>query len=168
MAGRMRHVRSARKSLWLQFAPADVTLTSSGSVNLSFSLNAAALALRPFTVVRSHFEVMVRSDQEAAVEQQQIGFGLAVVSDQAVAAGVASVPTPLTELGSSLWFVNRLIFGEESRLVDKALPARSVQIDSKAMRKVEVGMDIIVVAENGTIGGGAIISMGGRVLIKTN
>ncbi len=161
--------RSTRKSLWLQFVPITVTLGAANSA-LAFSLNAAALALRPFTVVRTHFEVMMISDQAAAVEQQVAGLGIAVVSDQAIAVGITAVPTPVSELGSSLWFVNQLLLGEESHQTDLTLAPNRYSIDSKAMRKVETGSDIGVMLETITIGGsgGAIFNVGGRILIKTN
>jgi len=156
-----------RKSLWLQFEPIQTTMTAPGG-SIMFTLNAAALALTPFTVVRSHFELMVRSDQSAAVEQQIVGFGIAVVSDQAVGVGVTAVPTPIVDMGSSLWFVHKLIYGEENRLINLLLPPTLASVDSKAMRKVESGSDIIVVAEMSALGGGAILTVGGRMLIKTN
>ena len=161
--------RSTRRlTSWFQFVPADTTL-GGASVALVFSLNAAALALRPFTVVRSHFVVKVRSDQAAAIEQQNVGFGIAVVSDQAVAIGVTAVPTPITEMGSNLWFQHALIFSDESALTDRTRPAVGKDLDSKAMRKVEIGQDIIVVLETSpSIGNGAIVTVGGRMLIKNN
>ncbi len=160
-------IRQRRLTTWFQFSPADSTMTASGGSAI-FSLNAAALALRPFTIVRSHFEIGLRSDQEAAVEQQRVGFGIAVVSDEATAVGVTAIPTPVTEAASNLWLLHQYIFGEESRLVDKALPERQVSIDSKAMRKVEVGQDVVVVAELAGVGGGVIITVAGRMLIKNN
>ena len=70
MARRHLPVRSGskRKTLWLEFQPVLATTDAAGEAVLVFSLNAAALALRPFTIVRTHFEVMVTSDQAAAVE----------------------------------------------------------------------------------------------------
>ena len=156
-----------RKTLWLQFQPTNVTL-GSGSSALIFSLNAAALALRPFTLVRSHFEIMTRSDQSAAVEQQLVGVGMAVVSDESRAVGITAIPTPISELGSSLWFLNRLIFGQESTVIDTSMGARTVAVDSKAMRKVEVGQDIVIVGEASATGEAAILTLGGRILVKTN
>ena len=169
MAPRARMSRGPkRKTLWLQFEPLDTTLSAATSAAILFSLNAAALALRPFTIVRSHFEILLRSDQGAAVEQQNGGFGLAVVSDEAVAVGVTAVPTPISQLGSSLWFLHQLYMAQESHVTDVAQPAGVYSIDSKAMRKVEVGQDIIVVAENSAIGLGCTLAAGGRILIKTN
>jgi len=133
-----------------------------------FSLNAAALALRPFTIVRTRMELQLRSDQAAAIEFQRASFGLAVVSDQAVAVGVTAVPTPFTDMGSDLWFVHQNLWGDESNLTDRTRPSTYVTIDSKAMRKVDIGQDIVVVAEFGTGGGGAILGAAGRMLVKVN
>ncbi len=168
-----RHVRVARgprrKMLWLQFRPVSAT-QATGNSSIVFSLNAAALALRPFTLIRSHFQCLVQSDQAAAVEAQNVAFGLAVVSDEAVAAGAAAVPTPLLQMGSSLWFAHQLMMTMDSRTVDLSKPAGIINIDSKAARKVDVGSDIIVVLENESIGGsgGSITFVGGRILVKTN
>jgi len=166
---RARHARSARKSLWLEFQPAETTIAGVGQT-LVFSLNAAALALEPFTIIRTHFSVMVRSDQSAAVERQMGGFGIAVVSDQAVGVGITAVPHPVSDLGSSLWFLNQLLFSEANTVTDRTTPVRNYQLDSRAMRKVEVGSDIVVVVENISLGGsgGSIFTLGGRILIKTN
>ncbi len=165
MASRKFGHSAKRQTTWFQFAPVEQTVTSGAA--LVFSLNAAALAMRPFTIVRAHFEIMIRSDQAAAVEQQLAGIGMAVVSDEAVAVGVSAVPTPITEMASHLWFLHRLIFADASTLTDRTIPAKSLTIDSKAMRKVEVGSDIILAVEH-TVGGGWIMDIGGRLLVKNN
>ncbi len=155
-------------SVWFGFQHASSTMTSTGGT-IIFSLNAAALALEPFTIVRSHFEVALRSDQAAAVERQSASFGIAVVSDQAVAIGVTAVPTPFTDMASDLWFVHRNIFGDESSLTDITRPETRISIDSKAMRKVDIGQDIVVVGElASTPGTGQIMRVAGRMLVKTH
>ena len=95
-------ISQKRLTSWFQFQPIRVTGAAGGTI--MFSLNAAALALRPFTIVRSRFEVGIISDQTAATEDQLGAIGMAVVSDQAVAVGVTAVPTPITDMGSDLWF----------------------------------------------------------------
>ena len=158
-----------RLTSWFQFAPTDVTMTASGGTVI-FSLNAAALALRPFTVVRTRFEIQVGSDQAAAIEKQVVGVGIAVVSDQAAAIGVTAVPTPITDIGSDLWFMHQLVYGDESSLTDRTRSSTRVSVDSKAMRKVDIGQDLVVVAEISTAAGdsGAIVIVGGRMLVKVN
>ncbi len=80
-------IRSRRETTWFEFQPAEATIGTAGDSVLLFSLNAAALALRPFTIVRSRFMAAIRSDHAAAIEHQLGAVGLAVVSDQAVAVG---------------------------------------------------------------------------------
>jgi len=156
-----------RETSWFGFPPAETGLA--GSSVLVFTLTAAALALRPFTIVRTHVELSLRSDQAAAIERQFGGFGIAVVSDQAVAIGVTAVPTPITDSDSNLWLAHTMIFADESNLTDRTRSGTFKTIDSKAMRKVELGQDIIWVAEgSGAIGSGMTMGMGGRMLIKNH
>ena len=156
-----------RKSLWLQFAPTEVTIVTTGAT-LVFSLNAAALATLPFTVVRSRFAVHIRSDQVAAAETQQLGVGLAVVSVQASAVGITAVPTPITDLSSDMFFWIDLLF--DDNVVDSSPLTRTkgayFQVDSKAMRKVGVGQDIVLVMEGAAQNDGLVATVGGRMLVK--
>ncbi len=164
-----RALGSARRhTAWFQFVPTLQVLTAAGGT-IIFSLNAAALALRPFTVVRSRFSAFVASDQIAAKEQQVVGLGHAVVSDEAVAVGVSAVPTPISELGSDLWFTMDILMagsdiggGSGSQGNNGSFFA----LDSKAMRKVNVGQDIVSVAELSASGQGLRVIWGGRMLVK--
>ena len=157
-----------RQTSWFQFLPASSTETAVGGT-IFFSLNAAALALRPFTIVRTRFMGMVVSDNAAGAEQQVGAVGVAVVSDQAVAAGITAVSTPITEMGSDLWFVHELFMGVGS--IASAVGnngAWQTRIDSKAMRRVDIGQDLVVVAEFSAAGGGFTYTLGGRMLVKIN
>ena len=93
---------------------------------------------------------------------------MSVVSDQALAAGIASVPTPITDLGSDLFFLHVMIWGDESALTDRTRSLTRGTIESRAMRKVNDDSDIAFVAEKGSQGSGVILQIGGRMLIKTN
>ncbi len=165
-----RHVirpRGARrKSLWLQFALQSTT-DAGNSASIIFSLNAAALALRPFTIIRTHMSFFLRSDQAAANETQQCTWGAAIVSDQAVAVGITAVPTPDTEMGSSLFFARKIMFADGVALTDVTTPGQYFELDSKAQRKVEIGQDIVIVEENPQTPG-YVLKMGGVILVKTN
>ena len=161
--------RPSRATVWLGFIPARVALTAAGGTVI-FTLNAAALALRPFTVVRTRFALFIDSDQSAAAEQQVAGFGVAVVSEEAAAAGVASVPTPITEIPSDLWFVHRVLYSAQSASDAGGRGGNAGTdyiVDSKAMRKVSIGQDIVVVGEFSAVGGGLRLTVGGRMLVKT-
>jgi len=114
-------------------------------------------------------EFQIATDQSSTLEDQVVGFGLAVVSDEAVAVGVSAVPTPITEMASHLWFLHTILFADASNVAASVRPATRRSIDSKAMRKVEVGSDIIVVAEvPAGVSDGTEITVGGRMLVKNN
>jgi len=103
------------------------------------------------TVRRTHVMLSVISDQGAALEQQNGALGMIVVSDLAIAAGVASIPGPVTDASDDGWF---LWFGV-SQVVGAQLGGGVTQstgvsyvIDSKGMRKVADGFTIAVVYES--------------------
>ena len=169
---RSRVVRSRgprRTTTWFDIPPTSTIMTASGGTLVSV-LNAAALALRPFTIVRTHLLVHITSDQLAADEIQMAAVGFAVVSDQASAAGVGSIPTPVTENGSDLWFLHQFVINEfalNSAIGFDANAGHQYLIDSKAMRKVDIGQDVVQVAEQTTFNG-VIVNMAGRMLVKNN
>ncbi len=154
-----------RESLWLFKTVTAVTMTVPGGT-VALSLNAAALLLRPFTIVRTHMQIALRSDQSAAIETQVAAIGIAVVSDEAVAVGVTAVPTPVTEAGSDLWMLHQFIYADESQLTDRTRSGQFMSLDSKAMRKVIDGQDLVTVTEMSSVGGGVVMVIGGRTLIK--
>ncbi len=159
-------IRKTRLTTWFSIGFTQTTITTQTSV-LVAALNAAGLALRPFTIVRTHLEVMLRSDQSAAIEVQQAALGMAVVSDQSVGIGVTAVPTPVTDLASSMWFQHRVLFAHHQEITDRSEPAVNYSIDSKAMRKVELGQDVILVLENAAATG-IVVNIAGRFLVKNN
>ena len=166
---RNRMIRSGRKTFWLSGAHIQTTMAAANTAVLVSSLNAAALALRPFTIVRSRGFWTLTSDQTAATEGQSVAHGLIVVSDQAVAIGVTAVPTPVVDDGSS-WHVldaaaTRFTFISGVGVAFNTMPERYV-IDSKAMRKVEEGQDLIQVVATSGVSSGAIVHTYMRTLIK--
>jgi len=161
--------RSRRESLWLFGGPFDTTLAVATSSALVGVLNAGALALRPFTVVRTHLNWFMKSDQTGVLEEQQVGYGLAVVSDQASAIGITAVPTPFTDLGSDLWFLHAVLASSFTFIsgVGVEAPGGTMKdVDSRAMRKVEDGQDIAVVLENSGISDGTQNLSVFRMLVK--
>jgi len=165
-----RHGVMRRESLWLgQAATVRTTGAAASTATLLTSLSAGALALRPFTVVRSRGELYLTSDQDGASEFYEMAYGECVVSDQAVAIGVTAVPTPSTDSESDLWFVYERMMG--ATLFATAAGFESFEgvgrsYDSKAMRKVEEGQDIIAVQETSSISFGATLASFRRSLIK--
>jgi len=164
-AGAVRSQR--RETVWIGLSPL-VDTASAASVLVS-SLSATALALRPFTIVRTHIELMFDTDQAAASENQLGAIGLAVINAPAVVIGITAMPTPVTDLGSDLFFVHQAMvshfeFGDLTGFNSQA--GRRYTVDSKAMRKVNDDEDIAFTYEVSGGGGGANLLSMGRMLLK--
>ncbi len=173
-----RHVGRARggprrEFSWFEIEPVSAVLTVAGGTIFN-SMSAVELARRPFTIMRTHLTCWIESDQSAASEKQLAAIGLAVVSDQAAAAGVGSIPTPITDDDSDLWFVHKFLmsnflFASGVGFAEGQSAGMLYEVDSKAMRKVNDGEDIVVVAEvDAVIGGGVVVTTAGRLLIKNH
>ncbi len=161
--GRMR-----RETQWLFYTSNDVVLAAASTASVRSSLNAAALALRPFTVIRTRGHWGVKSDQAGASEQYSASMGWVVVSDQASTVGVTAVPTPETDRGSDLWYVYESMAGEFIFISGVGVfeAGHWSDFDSRAARKVEEGQDINVIVESSAISSGCEVFSGARFLIK--
>ncbi len=140
-----------------------------GSSIFALSLTAAELAFRPFTIVRTHLEILQQSDQLAVSEFMAAALGICVVSQSASSAGIGAIPTPLTELDSDLWLVYQPMLHQflfASAVGFQAMVGVRYTVDSKAMRKVNNDQDVAVVVEGSVTGEGQSISVIGRMLIK--
>ena len=94
-----------RTTMWVALNPFEDNITGSGATLVS-TANATLLALRPFTIVRTHLYWAFGSDQISANESQVVALGMAIVSEQAAAIGITAIPIPVTDLGSDLFFVH--------------------------------------------------------------
>ena len=163
----MRGGGKRRETLWIGSAAVQQALATAAPFQI-LNFNAAALALRPFTIVRTRGVIVLRSDQVAATEDYGAAVGFSVVSDQAVAIGVTAVPTPNTDVSSDLWFVYETIFGRflfASAVGQNDGQVVQRQFDSKAMRKVEDGQDLSVTVEAAPFQGSS-ITVQNRMLVK--
>ena len=164
---RLVRAKSDRQMIWIG-VDIDSTAVAASTVILLGVLNAAALALWPFTVVRSRYRMLWTSDQIAASEQPHGAAGCMVVSDQASATGVTAIPDPVTN-SDAPWFmyeplILRFEFG--SAIGFQSPSGFMVDVDSKAMRKVGNNEDVVTIVTNSDAASGALISMQGRMLIK--
>ena len=108
------------------------------------------------TIRRTVGVIGVSSDQTGGIEQQLGAVGYLVATSTALAAGVASLPGPVTERDDDGWFVWQSVI----RRGDASLTSPVVEIfnyDSKAMRRVEEGYAVAVVAENSHATNGLLI-----------
>ena len=143
------------------------TQPAGGAATLLATLNAAALLLRPFTILRTRIEILWRSDQTATNETPTGAYGQIVVKQTAGAIGVTAVPTPLTEIDAD-WYIYQGLTVATDSLTSVGFDmdmGHHWTIDSKAMRKVGVQDDDAVVVELDTAAG-AFINVEGRQLIQ--
>ncbi len=163
----LRGGRNRRESLWGSIATSQVNIAAAGTAILAFSGNAALLALRPFTVVRQRINWFCRGDVVTGGEVWGAAFGSCIVMDQAVAIGITAVPTPITDQDSDVWFMYDQMYGRFGGTTVEEV-GRQKDIDSKAMRKVEDGQDLIYVVETpaAAISVSATSVIGGRFLLK--
>ncbi len=98
------------------------------------------------TVRRTRGMVFVTSDQPSASEAIFGAYGLIVVTDAAAAIGVTAVPGPVTEANDDGWFVWQPFMTKGADTIASYQPA--FEFDSKAMRKVDTGFQIVMVIEN--------------------
>jgi len=156
-----------RTSMWIG-SRLTLTTVTAGTPTLLATLNAAALAQRPFTIIRTHVMLSIATDQTASAEFVQGALGFQVVTDKAAAAGVASVPTPLGQPDADFFvyqpFQDRFVIFDSTGTQEMNGAGNVWMIDSKAMRKVGPDDDVAVTIEN--IVNGYVVALEGRILIK--
>jgi len=113
----------------------------------------ASLAFEdPQTIMRTRGMMSIIPDVTTADLSIVGAVGMGVVSQEAFAAGVASVPEPFTDADWGGWFVWRsfgLRFNFETAIGVNFVPANwQFEVDSKAMRRVTPNEVLVVVAES--------------------
>ncbi len=162
-----------RQTFWLATQSAAVFTNLGGSTKaITHSFTGAQVsALAPFTIVRTVGLLYIRTPVATAADEVQLGgLGHMIVTELARAAGIASIPSPVTDASDDMWY-QFLYFGNSFRFVsaigEQSSDGRVFMFDSKAQRKVEDGMAIVSVMEN--IGGNALeFWVNYRTLIKTH
>ncbi len=144
MARRGRSGATAHKS-WLvvggQAAAVDAAASALGSGLTSFDL--------PQTLLRVRGRVQVQLDAAAVDERVTVAMGLIVVPDRAASVGITAVPLPSSN-GEDDWLWHGFAMvtsGAEAAIVPDALIA-TIEIDSKAMRKVKPDESLVFVVES--------------------
>ncbi len=166
---RVRFVRPAPKTkIWIGAGTCATVLVGNTS-QLITTLNAAALALRPFTILRTRQIMDLQSDQEAADESACVAIGEIVVTDQAVNIGITAMPDPSSVGGQPdadyfVWQGLMQAFNFSSSVGVQQIAENPIVVDSKAMRKVGPNQDIATVSS--VNGDGCILRIIGRRLIQ--
>ena len=173
LVGTRSALRQGQRRIVEWFAGPATTVTTNlaaSTVLLHSSFNAAAVALLPFTIMRTRGELWVFSDQDAATRTPFGAIGISVVSAQALAAGVASVPDPITDEGSDLFFLHQFWMAHITVLSSVGFQGGDFlsrySFDSKAMRKVSIDQQVAVVIANQAATGGINFVWRFRMLVK--
>ncbi len=170
-----RPLRQGQRRLteWVQSADVTgATGIAAGSCVLLQSITEAALlaqGLLPSTIIRTRGMIYTSSDQTAAEEDAFGALSMAVTSEPARAAGVASLLCPIIDEDADAFFVYETWLAGNSGPSTGALfgrPWYMQKIDSKAQRKVEDGNAVVMVAENGSAAAGARLLVKLRMLFK--
>ncbi len=158
-----------RATIWVSSSnETDFTSLPAASVVLDQSFSAANVsALGNFTITRTVGQILCAGDQVAALEVGFGAMGMTVVSAAALAAGIGSLPTPITDEASDQWFVYQSIMALTSNDAgSQAAGMKLFPFDSKAQRRVEDGQAIATTVENASATDGLIYLIKFRMLIK--
>ncbi len=123
------------------------------------------------TVIRLRGHINVGMDVAAADNAMVMAVGIIVATDDAIAAGAASLPSPFDDADSEwLWhgyFALKSITGTQSDTIGGQFVQR--EIDSKAMRRVKPGYSLAVIADGSVLLGSptADVVMAARVLFAS-
>ena len=166
--GRSRFQRPQKNTkVWISVGLGPATQATGTTPLLIGVMNALALALRPFTVIRTRMLLAVGSDQVVGSESNSGAFTMQVVTDSAAAAGIASVPTPLSQLEADYFVYEPWEFDVEffTGIGVNERYSRQYQVDSKVMRKVGLDDDIAVVIQGLGAAGYTVVTEG-RMLLQ--
>ncbi len=179
----MAHRRNARSStvrptFWSgSVSTAFATLTSATPLIATLVSEAGLENVPNPTLMRTRGAVTVSLNQGNVINEAfSVAVGIAVIGARAFAAGTASVPLPLTDSGNDKWLwwghatINSGIVG--SGTVDSSLycPCVRLDVDSKAMRKIQADEVIMIAFEVDDLVAAAArqidVSFGLRMLLK--
>ncbi len=125
-----------------------------------------------FTVVRLHGSLLVylRTAGGAVAEGFAWAMGVCIVSQNAFGAGVASIPSPITDIDWGGWFVHEqgMLITPEAALANYGPEFERRPIDSKAMRKMHVSDTVVACFETTESGDGSAMDafFESRMLVK--
>ena len=142
-----------RQTTWV--GPADqayITVTSAAKVLVgSFAPATSVPSMQRPTIVRTRGEIHVIPAAFAADVQIVGAFGMCVVSTDAAAAGIASIPGPFDDADWDGWFVWQsfgLTYNFDTAVSGRDVAGYRMEVDSKAMRKLGPNDTVAIVAES--------------------
>ena len=163
-------VRGPRRlTTWGLLSSTAFTAVPAASKLFLGSLSAATLSENPrSTLVRIRGVLAIRSDQQAAIEQAQGAFGIAVVRDTARAIGVTALPGPITDGSGDYWQTwMGLIAPTHTPSIANGGGGGTIrlQIDSKGQRKLADLDALVFMVENSHATHGFEVAVQLRILL---
>jgi len=133
-----------RKTSWIQ-GPGDATIiVMSGSSTLGFGSSVGLFDGETVIRVRGSLQAFLTS-VTAAGDGYHVAVGIGVFTSEAFAAGIASLPSPISDMDWNGWLYHRFydLHGAAAGSPEADV-STSIQfeVDSKAMRKVNDGVTI--------------------------
>ena len=148
-----------RKSAW-SLGPGGPGVTSLTAVGSSLVGAGLVPTVEALTVVRIRGQLLIQANTAVGTQDHMTGaFGIGITQLPAFTAGIASLPTPITEADDENWLFHTFFAvappaGGET-WGDSGSAMLRVEVDSKAMRKMATDKALYaaveVEAENGTI-----------------
>jgi len=140
------------------WSPARVETRAVGSAGATLGATAVGAAiLERQTIVRIRGSAYCHMDAGAALDSMVVALGLILVKTEAFSiGGVTSMPGPLTDLEQSWIWHHLFVLGPAVVAADDGADISRndrVSIDSKAMRKTQVGETLAFVWESVTLAG---------------
>ncbi len=145
------------------------TSVVAGTKTLLFSLTPTVAV--DVTILRTRILMLIRSDQKVAPEDQKGALGMILVSNEAVAAGAASIPGPVSD-ASADWFLYQpftqaLQFTTAAGLTTAGTDGVQYDIDSKSKRILQgTDQSVAVMIEPHSDSEGFIVDLMGRILTR--
>ena len=150
--------RQRRKTAW-DLGPGDTSETLFNATQSLFLGQGFQIIAEGLTLIRIRGQFSMNIETAAAIGERMIGaFGIAIVTDQAFAAGISAVPTPIDEQLHDSWLFWRAIQLQAINVTETFGNAGSgrveFEVDTKAMRKLtpnDTIYAVVQVVENGTV-----------------
>ena len=164
-------VRSARRPTFWQGTNIDSSIVSASAQVLTIVTEAILEGVPNPTIIRVRGNLLLVPTAVTANARLHLTMGIMVADVRAVA--VPATPLPLDDIGSDwLWWSNRSVIADGSGtppLEDSGdMLISRVEIDGKAMRKVQPNQVLILVLQNSAVNGTGTIRATGvlRMLFK--
>ena len=135
-----------RKTDWIGWPDAQFTAIA-GNTNVLLS---SVTFTQPETIVRTRGLISI-TGQAGSADLNIVGaLGCTIVSDQAFAAGAASIPGPWTDSDYDGWFVLQpfVLKLDVTTDIGRLIFDKDYMIDSKAQRKVTDGETVVTMVES--------------------